>query len=778
MKLKKLHIISFGGLKNLQLELEDGLNCIYGDNEKGKTTLMAFIKMMFYGNERGSTQISKNVRKKYTPWDGSQMAGSIEFETNGKCYKLEREFRSSNSTDKVSLTDLSLGEKQTVEGDIGVKLFGLSAGAFERSIFIGQLGFPDSDASAESELNARLSNMVSTGDEKVSLEDVTARLEKARYSILSKTGRAGEYYKNTITAKDLSERLNESIKSNKQYLEGKEKLIAHIKETEELNRKAETLKLQLSKEQDIKNAQKLKELLETKENLEKVKKELTLKDGTPADENLLRNLKFSLSKFEGAKAKAEAKKKETEIIEKQLDTLLNGPKLSSDETHESLGEDLLSLDKNLNSLKIQIAENQRKLDELNTTGSGIRSKKTAFNPPLLIIGAILLSLAVAIFTLSAMPSIVLGSLGLILVVLSFILKPKSNKKLDLVLAEIATVKNLLNNQSAHAEDIRTQISEKKTRLEAIRLASTSNTQVIEAQRAQLLLSQNELVTLQDEEQRLKNELDAMLNRLNDNADITEILELLEKTCEKQKELKQHISFLLRDLNNISYEDAQKKLLEIESESDTTVDFRKINEEYELTLKNLTKRRETEATVSTELKALIKNAENPEILRNRLDELNNTLIAQKEFCDSADIAIEVLKESFAELRAGYGSELEKKSAEIFSLLTNGKYRDMTISKSFGINVEEAENPISREAEYLSSGTFDQAYLSLRLAVAGLLDQSLPLFLDDTLAQYDDSRASSALEFLRDYAKSNQAIMFTCHKVILSTAEKLGCKTEKL
>ena len=216
MRIKSLHIISFGGIKNLTLDFEKGLNCIFGENEKGKTTIMSFIKMMFYGNERGSSQLSKNIRKKYTPWDGSAMAGSIEFEIGGKEYKLEREFRNSNSTDKVSITDLSLGEKQPAEADIGTRLFGLSATAFERSIFIGQLGFPESDSSAESELNSRLSNIASTGDEKLSLEEICKKLEKARYAIISKTSKAGEHYKNSLIAKELSDKLEVSINSNNQ----------------------------------------------------------------------------------------------------------------------------------------------------------------------------------------------------------------------------------------------------------------------------------------------------------------------------------------------------------------------------------------------------------------------------------------------------------------------------------------------------------------------------------------------------------------------------------
>lgn len=776
MKIKKIHIISFGGLKNYTLSFEDGFNCVYGENEQGKTTVMSFIKMMFYGSDRGSTQISKNIRKKYTPWDGSSMAGSIEFENKGKLFKLEREFRSSNSTDKVTLTDLSIGEKQTVEADIGAKLFGLSAAAFERSIFIGQLGFPDSDTSAESELNARLSNIASTGDEKVSLEEVTKRLEKARFAIISKTSKAGEYYKNSIIANDLKEKLNASITANKQYNEGKEKLLEYNNQTDLLIEKSKELKVQISKEQDIKNAQKLRELLDTKVTLEHVKKELTLKDGTPADENFLRNLKFAASKLENAKAKTQAKARETEIVENQLNTLLSGPKLSCDETPEALNDEVQILDKNLRAVKAQITETETKITELTAKRDNGSFAKARFNIPLLIIGIVLLILCLIALIISPVITVVLGFLGFVFTALSFAIKPKSNKKLMLIDEEITALKDLLNSKTAHAEDIVSQITARRTQLEAIRLAATANNEVIEKQRQQLQNSQIELAELRTQEQKLENELSQLTESIgaDENALVS-----LENAVARQKELKQHINFLLRDLNNISYEDAKLKLQAIENNDEViSADFEEIKTEYDRLIKIITERTAKASSIDTELKALVSGVENPEILRAKLTEINTLLNSQRAFCDSVDIAMETLAESFATLRSSFGSELEKKSAEIFSQLTKGKYSNMVISKSFGINVEETLNPISREAEYLSSGTFDQAYLSMRLAVASLLDTKLPLFLDDTLTQYDDTRANATLAFLKDHSKDGQAIMFTCHKSVFEGAKDLGCKTQTL
>ena len=84
MKINKIYISAFGGLKDFTLELNDSLNIIYGNNEDGKSTVAAFIKAMFYGTGRNSRNLADSVRLKYTPWDNSTMAGRIYFENCGK----------------------------------------------------------------------------------------------------------------------------------------------------------------------------------------------------------------------------------------------------------------------------------------------------------------------------------------------------------------------------------------------------------------------------------------------------------------------------------------------------------------------------------------------------------------------------------------------------------------------------------------------------------------------------------------------------------------------
>lgn len=177
MKIGKINIVSFGGLKNKQIDFRV-ISALYtGIMRTANQPLWRLLNDVLRNRARFFANI-KNPRKKYAPWDGSPMAGSIDFEAKGKNYRLEREFKSSNSTDRAVLTDLDLGEKAVVLPDIGVKLFGLSVGAFERSVFIGQSGFGESDSAAEGEINGKLSNIALSGDESVSYERLTGALKR------------------------------------------------------------------------------------------------------------------------------------------------------------------------------------------------------------------------------------------------------------------------------------------------------------------------------------------------------------------------------------------------------------------------------------------------------------------------------------------------------------------------------------------------------------------------------------------------------------------------
>ena len=325
MKIKSIYISAFGGIKDRRIDFTDGFNVVYGENEMGKTTSMSFIKMMFYGSGRAANQLSKNPRRRYAPWDGSQPAGSIEFSHQGRNYRLEKEFRSSNSTDRTTLCDLDFGTRQAVGSDVGSSIFGLSAGAFERSVFIGQPGFGEKDAAAEGEINRRLSNIALTGEDSTSFEEVNGRLQKARLALMSKSGKAGEYDKNLKLLKEVREKISLLKGALAECDLKKTQVETLLKQLEEWENEAKRLREKLESEQDIRNTEKLKKLLELKEELDDLNKTLTLSNGKLIDDVYLKKLRFCLGKYNLAKNSLIAKQTEISMLNQSIEAALNPP---------------------------------------------------------------------------------------------------------------------------------------------------------------------------------------------------------------------------------------------------------------------------------------------------------------------------------------------------------------------------------------------------------------------------------------------------------------------
>ena len=92
MQIKKIHISNFGKLHEMQMDFSEGLNVINGENGWGKSTLAAFLKAMLYGMDVTTKRsLLENERRRYKPWQGGAYGGSMEFEANGKSYRMERQ---------------------------------------------------------------------------------------------------------------------------------------------------------------------------------------------------------------------------------------------------------------------------------------------------------------------------------------------------------------------------------------------------------------------------------------------------------------------------------------------------------------------------------------------------------------------------------------------------------------------------------------------------------------------------------------------------------------
>lgn len=171
--------------------------------------------------------------------------------------------------------------------------------------------------------------------------------------------------------------------------------------------------------------------------------------------------------------------------------------------------------------------------------------------------------------------------------------------------------------------------------------------------------------------------------------------------------------------------------------------------------------------------LIENAKKTGFYESRLQSLtekfNSIDVSEYEFYVSelerlnsalSDIeyARNCLSEAFFELQKDYAPRLNKTACEIFSKITGGKYIEFLADDSYGVSVRDAKNRLF-ESEYVSCGTFDQIYFSLRIALAKLIAPGVPMVLDDSFALYDDERLKSSLSCLKSLDR--QVLLFTCH-----------------
>ncbi len=782
MKINEINIAAFGGIKNLKITPQSGLNIIYGDNENGKSTVMAFIKMMFYGNGRNSSDIGKNMRKKYTPWDGSPMAGSIDFTHSGRNYRIEREFRKSDNTDRVTLCDLDLGTRTTAPSDVGKQFFGLTATGFERSVFIGQFGFPEGDP--EGEIGKKLSNIALTGEESVSFEIVNTRLSKAKNSLMSKSGNAGAYDKNIKAIADLKERYSKAVGINENYRIAKEKLALAVGEIAEMQKKADELKKKISAEQDVRNAQKLKNLLELKAELDKINEGLQLSDGTVADESYVKMLQFQLAKVGSVKDKISAKEREIEIL---LNATGSGNREEKEAERDIIHKEIQDLENQRQQNNQSLNDAKEKERNLMLELSNPQKMKKKTNSVFLISGGISVVLAVILAVLLSdiiAVAAAVGIIGIILFILGFAVLPVDKKAIEDCKNRLENVNKEISDFSYRENDIMTEISVKKSKIENINVLLSGDITQSENNKKMLAECQAQVEVLKEEVTAESEKLKGLFVRLKNDFsedDIKTAIEEIGAGAAKQKEIKQQINYILKDVGNISYAQAEEKLKNLVADTDFSEDFDALKSEYEALHSRITEAKTSATAAKVRAEEMLMTAENHEELKKQITKLTKTAQKQNEFCEVLQIAMDVLAESNIEVRRSFGSALEKDAAEILSRLTGGKYSTMSVSKTLDVAVEETDRFGSREVDYLSSGTADQAYLSLRLAISSLMSgegESLPILMDDALAQYDDQRMKTALQYLAEYAESNQIILFTCHKWLSAEAEKSGATVTEL
>ena len=135
MKINSFKVNGFGKLKNKQVELKDGINIIYGENESGKSSMLKFISSMFYGASKNKNGKEISDFDKYKPWNIEEFSGKIDYTLdNGENFEVFREFKKKNPLIYNSQKE-DISKKFNIDKTKGIEFFMQQTGIDEETFY-------------------------------------------------------------------------------------------------------------------------------------------------------------------------------------------------------------------------------------------------------------------------------------------------------------------------------------------------------------------------------------------------------------------------------------------------------------------------------------------------------------------------------------------------------------------------------------------------------------------------------------------------------------------
>lgn len=223
MRLISLYIENFGNLSAYKYNFDSNLSSFYEENGYGKTTLVSFIKAMFYGLENYYSTSKFNERIRFFPFNNNKFGGNIEFEHEGNAYRIERTFSRHSANYDVLVVYKNNQRSRELEKiySLGTYFFGIDKTSFERIFFITS---DEIDIKSTSSISSKLGMTIYGGEEKFDLDSAIKLLEEKGKKYRNKRGLGNGYinkakermYEIEIQIRNLEQiKKNISIKYNK-----------------------------------------------------------------------------------------------------------------------------------------------------------------------------------------------------------------------------------------------------------------------------------------------------------------------------------------------------------------------------------------------------------------------------------------------------------------------------------------------------------------------------------------------------------------------------------
>jgi len=733
MIIKKL-TASFGTLQNDELRLTEGLNIVEAPNETGKSTWCAFIRAMLYGIDTADRDKAGylSAKTRYRPWNGQPMEGKMEVVFGGRSLTLQRRAQGNYPMRDFSAfyTGTSEALPQFTDKTAGETLTGVSEPIFERSAFIRQSGLA---VSQTAELEKRIAALVSTGEESVSYSEVDSLLREwlrrrkhnQRGLLPAVEGEARQVREKLEMIERANEKLSE-LRLEKERMENYRD--DFLRESDNLDRfeKRNAREAYYSAAAELEAAQK---------TLDEALSELTQSGDKPTREDIA-EIRGDLERLAACDAVYAAASGRRDQMKKTLDSL--GEAKGTYSFHPMSADEA---DERANRAAAEYVES----GEPKSGTKAFYAKASAA-----LVAAVVLALVGALTPLGYPGYIAAGLMALVFVAL--VIRYTSERRNAAVNAEKRAA--ILNQYGiSSVSELLSLVREYKELCYKEEAAASA-----------FASADEEMSEAEGRLGEVKSALISKLQRLDPAAsDVARAPALVART-EK-----------LLDTLDISEtkRDAAKKLADTLSlgvdkgEPEVPGDIQEpkySRAEITASLKYAEKQlMAINGSLSMALGEL-KSLGDPVVLRTRAAELDERLKELNTQYDAIALAIDTLSEANTDIQSRFAPLLSARSGEILAELTGGRYEGVSFDKKLSAEAERAGDSASRNILYLSEGTADQLYLSLRLAVCELVlpdADPCPIILDDALTNFDDTRMKLALDFLKKTGENRQVILFTCH-----------------
>lgn len=261
MKINNFKINGFGKLQNKDIELQDGINVIFGENESGKSSMLKFISSMLYGASKNKNGKDISDFDKYKPWKTEEFSGKINYTLDsGETFEVYREFKKKNPIIYNSNKE-DISKTFKIDKTKGIEFFEEQTGIDEETFYNTAISEQEGlrlSKSSQASIIQKISNLISSGDDNISFKKSMDKINKMQNEEVG-TERTSQRPINIVESKIrklMDEKLSlESYRENSfDNSSEKERLSAEIKEDEYKKEFLKEVKTKLDNNR-IKNAE-------------------------------------------------------------------------------------------------------------------------------------------------------------------------------------------------------------------------------------------------------------------------------------------------------------------------------------------------------------------------------------------------------------------------------------------------------------------------------------------------------------------------------------------